>query len=359
MSWTWRASNSARLYNESRSATISRWSRGLPLDCGIGRAGAFSSVVDLLEVFPGFAFGFLVVLAEQVGGAAIPLFGCGMAVAQRGAVLLAAIELEADDSGSPIGAARAARVLLGIPERAIVRGIHLHGAVVAPTAGGRGLIARANLHGHFTTEGAANIVTQTARDADSGVDRRARDAVADADVPEFVGGGRAHPATGGVGVEIHVVVHLGRVGAGIANFDYLDTGYGASGWANTLREDQGFAVGAEVPIRQTIHGPQGKGIQLPGSTGLRHAYSAAVAAGSNHAVIERHGHEAVESSAVPVSQSRIGRSDKIRLETPQLHRVRRIVQGKPVSGNDVLRRIRRRCDGALKIAREHGKVSGI
>ena len=30
---------------------------------------------DLLEVFPGFAFGFLVVLAEQVGGAAIPLFG--------------------------------------------------------------------------------------------------------------------------------------------------------------------------------------------------------------------------------------------------------------------------------------------
>src|ERR1035441_4182540 len=79
MSWTWRASNSARLYNESRSATISPWSRGLPLDCGIGRAGACASVVDvvqdLLEVFPGFAFGFLVVLAEQVGGAAIPLFG--------------------------------------------------------------------------------------------------------------------------------------------------------------------------------------------------------------------------------------------------------------------------------------------
>src|ERR1039458_7538188 len=72
MSWTWRASNSARLYNESRSATISPWSRVLPLDCGIGRAGACSSVVDvvqdLLEVFPGFALGFLVVLAQQVRG---------------------------------------------------------------------------------------------------------------------------------------------------------------------------------------------------------------------------------------------------------------------------------------------------
>src|ERR1035437_7635867 len=178
---------------------------------------------------------------------------------QRGVALLATIELEPDDSGSPIGAARATRVLLGIPERAIVRGIDLHGAVVAPTAGGRSLVASANLHGHFTADRVANIVTQAARDADSGIDGRAGNAVSETNVPQFVGCGRAHPAAGGVGIEIHVVVYLGRGGARVANFHQLDTGYGPRrGVTDTLREDQGFAVGAEIAIRQTVHGPHGK-----------------------------------------------------------------------------------------------------
>src|SRR5450756_3146155 len=53
MSLTWRASNSARLYNESRSAAISLRSRGLPLDCGQARAGGKALHSTALQRYQG------------------------------------------------------------------------------------------------------------------------------------------------------------------------------------------------------------------------------------------------------------------------------------------------------------------
>src|SRR5258708_3812159 len=78
------------------------------------------------------------------GGGRAPVCPLGRAGGQDrlslAPVRLAGIELEGGDAGAPVEASGRCVILLGVPEGAVVRRIHGHGAVVAPA------IERLGLH---------------------------------------------------------------------------------------------------------------------------------------------------------------------------------------------------------------------
>src|SRR5690348_13932600 len=143
----------------------------------------------------------------------IPRVGSGPALGltaygrqQWDAALVAAVELESDDLGSPVGVgAGALEVLVGVPHGAVVRGIDAHAGVVAPAIDG---LLRPFADIELGLQLHPALGGRLAGDGEIGEHGGARNAVTEAQIALLILGDAAHPAVKAVvGAKRSVVRH--------------------------------------------------------------------------------------------------------------------------------------------------------
>jgi hypothetical protein len=113
-------------------------------------------------------------------------------------VLLARAELERRNAGTPFEGAVVLQVLVGIPERTIIRGIHTHTRVVPPPAQISCLGPRAFYNTGFNRQETRGISWGATSIANAGVEAVTGDTIAECKMADFVHGDTPHPAVGRV-----------------------------------------------------------------------------------------------------------------------------------------------------------------
>ena len=162
------------------------------------------------------------------------------------------------------------KILVDIPECAIVRRVNAQRAVIAPAIQAVGLRPRAFDNAAFGFERAQWIARNTSRIAHRRMDAAAGSAVAEANVSGLIHGRATHPPVSGVRCKGSQLIHAEDCVCRNCGTQFIP--------ADTLRggmiEHHGLVI-AEVAVGQAVHGPVAQRVELVVSAGLRDARATA------------------------------------------------------------------------------------
>ena len=160
------------------------------------------------------------------------------------------VHLETDNTGVPVEGTVDGYVLRRVKERAVIRRINCHSAIVAPAAQGGSLRATSAEDHVFRFQGPRRIRGRTPGYGNFRVNRAARFAVAGGDVAAFIRGDAAHPPPIRIGLKCPLLKYCRRA---VRAADFIPAHAGYTVDRDGVIENDGFMI-AKVAVGHPVIG---------------------------------------------------------------------------------------------------------